>query len=394
MKAASKIPTAMASGTLTKSGSVELRDIEDKRDMQRKQKMRIFGAALDVPNSPERLNLKLGYISHLINSPKTVDTFSDPYDVIRADLKSEPVFLSEDLWAGKMLVDSWLTPRPRVSDLPMLTLHQSTSFLRENGCWDYALKVAHFVKEQVFPCKPVMIGVDHSLTGGVLLALAKEYGNVNVIILDAHFDVLKFTTGEISKGEPETQSGGTQGEITFYECGNFLSCLLEKEIIRPENLWVLGVGEEILRKNKQQPTDRLSSTNTDEVGRWLDKGVHILSKNEVISETISIDLNGPTYVSIDMDVGSLSSVFSARFMNCYGLTLQEFLNLLSQLGRSIKEAGVPLVGLDIMEIDLHFLEAADLMPAKDYTRYIARKALEILLQDELVGKNLKEGVKS
>ena len=106
---------------------------------------------------------------------------------------------------------------------------------------------------------------------------------------------------------------------------------------------------------------------------------HIISKKAVPSEITNLKLNGPTYVSIDMDVGSLSSVFSARFMNCYGLNRREFINLLLQVKNSIRINQVPLVGMDIMEIDIHLLEAAEYTLYKDNTKYIAGKALEILL---------------
>jgi arginase family enzyme len=328
--------------------------------------IRIFGAALDPPNSPEKVNLKLAYVSHLINTPSAPQAFVDPYDVIKADLREEPMFCLEDLWGGKLLVDSWLTPKPRSADMSLLTPRHAAAFLEANGCWGYALKVAGFVEERIFPHKPVMIGVDHSLTGGLLLALAKKYTNLNVVVFDAHFDVMN-SNDMISP----FRSGRNGNKPAWCHCGNFLSFVLEREMIQPKNLWVLGVAEAIFANNEK------------EAKKWVSNGVHIVSKEEVALGKVNLDLDGPTYVSIDMDVGSLSSVFSARFMNCYGLTSEEFLALLAQLGRSTRKAGVPLVGMDIMEIDIHFLEVAESMAFKDYARYIAKKALEKLLKDDL-----------
>ncbi|MFC1860786.1 arginase family protein, partial [Chloroflexota bacterium] len=122
--------------------------------------------------------------------------------------------------------------------------------------------------------------------------------------------------------------------------------------------------------------------NEKEINKWISNGVHLATKEEVSSEKLTLNLGGPVYISIDMDVGSLASVYSARFMNCYGLELSEFLALISQLSVLMKECGVPLVGMDIMEIDIHFLEAAKSTQYTDHTRYIARKALEILLNDQ------------
>ena len=150
---------------------------------QQKEKIKkIFGVPFDPANSPERLNLKLAYLSHVMKGAHPSETFDDPYDAIKAYAIKETPFLCEDIWLGKMPVESWLRPRPRPEDMNLLTPSRAGSFLENNGCWDYALKVTAFVEESVFPHVPVMIGVDHSLTGGVLMALAKKYSPLNEII--------------------------------------------------------------------------------------------------------------------------------------------------------------------------------------------------------------------
>ena len=108
-------------------------------------------------------------------------------------------------------------------------------------------------------------------------------------------------------------------------------------------------------------------------------GVHVFSKKIPIPALGDLKLGGPTYVSIDMDIGSLASVYSARFMNCYGLERQQFLCLLQLLKRALSQRGVPLVGMDLMEVDIHLLEAAELMPFQDFTKDIAKRALRMML---------------
>ena len=350
----------------------------DSRVCKKTRESKIFGVPFDPANSPERLNLKRAYITHVMNAHQPSQVFLDPYDIIRADLREPPLFSSETIWFGKMPVDSWLMPRPNLNDLSSLTLFHADSFLGSNGCWKYALKVAQFVEENVFPHRPVMIGIDHSLTGGLLLALSKKYSNLNVVVLDAHFDVMK-----CNRLIPSLNHHKPDEDPLFCHCGNFLSFVLERNIIQPQNLWVLGVAEEVLAKSEDGHETKSLFNNEEEMRKWIDKGVHLFSKQMVSSQSIRIDLSGPTYVSIDMDVGSLSSVFSARFMNCYGLTLRAFLDLLACVRRSIENAKVPLVGLDIMEVDIHFHEAVEAMPFRDYTRYIIRNALKVFLQDEL-----------
>ncbi len=330
---------------------------------------RIFGAPFDPVNSPERLDLKLAYLSHLQRSAMLPTQFYDPYDVIQADLK--PRFSDEDAWIGKMPVDSWLTPRPQVSDLPLMNARQFASFLGKNGCWDYSLRVAEFVERQIFPYIPVMIGVDHSSTGGLLLALARKYDNLNIVILDAHFDVMRFSKSAFDKAK---------NQPPFYHCGNFLSKILRNGIVRPENLWILGVGENVFSEDYYQRMDNQSRNNAKEAEKWINQGVHVLFKEDIISKEMNLHLTGPAYVSIDMDIGSLSSIFSARFMTCEGLSAKEFLHLLSNVALSVKKAGVPLIGIDIMEIDIHLLEIAKMTTFDDHTKIIVGEIFDLFLK--------------
>jgi arginase family enzyme len=345
------------------------------RHPQQKEKIKkVFGVPFDPANSPERLNLKLAYLSHVMKGAHPSETFDDPYDAIKGYAIKETPCLCEDIWLGKMPVESWLRPRPKPKDMSLLTPSRARSFLENNGCWDCALRVKAFVEESVFPHVPVMIGVDHSLTGGVLMALAKRYSPLNVVILDAHFDVMN--PNSVTTGFETSQS---QTKQTFYQCGNFLSILLDKGIIQPENLWVLGVVEAASAMNNPLRGGKSPPGPEGEIRKWIDKGVNLVPREMISSGDVDINLSGPTYVSIDMDVGSLTSVFAARFMNCQGLGLQEFLDMLSLVQRSIQYPGAFLVGFDIMEIDIHFLEAVEEMPHKDYTKSRAGVVLGRLL---------------
>jgi len=127
--------------------------------------MKIFGAALDPLNSPERLNLKLSYLDFINNNHQKKTLHLSPYDLLRDYLKKETQLISSETWAGQIPVDSWLTPRPEKKDVLLLTPENFTAFLKRNGCIEYMFIVKDYVEKQIFPSKPVMIGVDHSLTG-------------------------------------------------------------------------------------------------------------------------------------------------------------------------------------------------------------------------------------
>jgi len=339
---------------------------------------KIFGVAFDPPNSIERLNLKLAYVHYMRRSSNLEGRGEGWYGLVHDDFQVEGGLPKDSAWLGETHVDSWLSARPSVNDMERLTPQRFASFFEGNGCWDYALSVAEFIDVEIFPHRPVMIGVDHSLTGGSILALANRYSDLNVVVLDAHFDVF-------NQDGLQQAFGSTKKENfhPFYHCGNFLSILLEKGIVRPENLWVMGVAEQAVSKTKSMcgaPTNaHTNSPDTEKIKKWIDLGVHIFSKKMPISAFGDLRLSGPTYVSIDMDIGSLASVYSARFMNCYGLERQQFLCLLQLLKRALSQRRVPLVGMDVMEVDIHLLEAAELMPFQDFTKDIAKRALRMML---------------
>jgi len=350
-----------------------------------KQEVKIFGAALDPLSSPERLNLKLSYLDYLRVQPKE-NVHADPYDILKEYLRKELPFIDGDAWFGKMKIDSWLTPKPQLEDLHLLNSVTFSDFLSKDGCWDYAMKTSDYVENNIFPSKPVMIGVDHSLTGGTILALSRFIENLNVIVLDAHFDVLRFQNldsngqgiiSDICPGNPATQIGN---EIRFYECGNFLSYLLEKELIRPENLWILGAQDEILESlSMENYASEAERAQIKEYKRWIKRGVHVIPKTDLLNNNLYLDIKGPSYLSIDMDVGSLSSVFSARFMNCIGLTYDEFVNSLWNLAQNFSQLNIPIVGLDIMEIDIHLLEATELHHYQDHSKKIVKEIFQTFL---------------
>ena len=350
--------------------------------------MKIFGAALDPLSSPERLNLKLGYLNWVFNNPLANSSYLDPYDLIKSDLEEEVDLFGAGDWVGKFPVDSWLTPKPTLDDARSITCQRFNAFLKENGCLRYWKLVENYMDQRILPSKPVMIGVDHSLTGAVIRTLAKHIDSLNVIVLDAHFDVaryqslsLPFELRSSDEGRWHSNPLGSKEEITFLECGNFISFILEEGVVRPDNLWVIGVQDEILMYPKVESYSNPEWAQFNEYRKWMDRGIHLVTKKELISHSFTIDLKGPVYLSIDMDVGSLSSVFSARFMNCVGLTYDDFMKSLHLLSGMIRQSKNPLLGLDIMELDIHLLEACELSPYEDHSRRLTREIFRVFSED-------------
>jgi arginase family enzyme len=328
----------------------------------------IFGAALDALASMERINLKQAYLHYLKNRALVEHGFVDPYDFIKS-LTEQGVLNHHIKWLGKISIPSWLTPKPKEKDSPRLSVSNLIKFLEQDGCWDYAVMVADYIGRKIWPAIPVMIGVDHSLTGGSIMALTKRYPQLNVVVLDSHFDVMR-------------PRGGSEADCRkdYYGCGNFLEWFLERRIIKPENLWIIGVQDEI---RWQVMVREVSGRGLDMSGvsvkKWMEKGVHVVFKHEVQSGRFELNLKGPTYLSIDMDVGSMSSIHSARFMNSYGLNTSEFLHLLQKVFQCILSSHRPLVGLDVMEFDVHFIEAVKEKKIDDKAEEIVREIFKLFI---------------
>ena len=156
-----------------------------------KKKIKVFGAALDPNDDPMKILAKCAYINRLAqNLIDPEKDFLDPYDGI---LKYSKVLQQENfIKMGKFPVESWLTPRPNVEDYHKLDPRVFQEFSNSGNLGEYSIKMEGFIRDNILPDIPLMIGVDHSLTGGVLGALSEEYGaeNILIVIFDAHFDAI------------------------------------------------------------------------------------------------------------------------------------------------------------------------------------------------------------
>ncbi|MGC8658514.1 MAG: hypothetical protein ACP5U1_05515, partial [Desulfomonilaceae bacterium] len=72
---------------------------------------------------------------------------------------------------GSIQVPPWLSPVPPPNLQRDTLLENVVRFIDGDGCLDFAQTVSNLVTEYVLPEIPCMIGVDHSLTGGVFASL-------------------------------------------------------------------------------------------------------------------------------------------------------------------------------------------------------------------------------
>ncbi len=229
---------------------------------------KVFGAAFDPLDHPEKLALQRAYLWAYAHNLLDPGLPIDPYELVLAHLTKENAPLPL-LPIGRFEIPSWLRPRPDLQDYELLDRYRFSQFLEANGCRKVAQDLKHYVATEVFPERPLMVGVDHSLTGGVLEAIAEKLGpqNYSLLVLDSHFDGISHAIRRLSQGSGDGQGvcGEPCGERIgierasvqpaeqdeFYSCGNFLTFLFDNTVLDPSHTIVVGVTD--------SPWDRTST---------------------------------------------------------------------------------------------------------------------------------------
>lgn len=346
----------------------------------RAQAIGLFGVPFDPMLSEEALVIKRKYLQAKAQGRAGHTGFEDPYCVFSRGLSR--LAPGKYRLHGEVPVPTWLRPKPQSSDAGRLTLDELKTFVKSGGCLTIARDVNEFIRNNIFPEIPGMIGVDHSSTYGAITALKEYYGGeeIGLVVLDSHFDAVpmglrhglieyaretnipSISPDSFSQGSfPDFSSEGIR-EWEQLNAENFLLRILGDKLIEPKNLVVIGLSdypgkafEEIddpRVKDYLQYFKKLESAGTC----LIPKSSLIENGRELVEKAIK-DLSArKVYISLDIDICSLSAVYACRFLNAKGLSLVQIREVLQTLFSSFNE-GLSLVGFDIMEIDIHKLGA-------------------------------------
>jgi arginase family enzyme len=335
----------------------------------------IFGTSLDPWDAEDRIELKRAYMAaRAVGRDKDAFpwVFRDPYEGLLPNLISPLPVKMEKL--GKIPIDSWLSPTPEPYDADLVNVPNYSVFIDSNGCRQYANKVKKFVQNKVKDKIPVMIGVDHSATGGVIEALAQKVGkdNLSVILLDSHSDfipmeirynALQHYREKINwKPDPNYYDPFGDKRPETYNVGSFLYHLIKDGTILPEKVAFIGVSDKPPKTTKEQDQrilDFLSFYHGIEA-----QGMKIISKKDIVSKGPKKSLkpikkllkSKYVYISVDIDVGANSAVFGARIYKeppIVGLSTSQIYKITKVLSKLIKKEKRKLVGFDIMETDVY-----------------------------------------
>ncbi len=323
----------------------------------------VFGCSLDVLDAPEKVAMKIAFLDGLERGLVDKDLARDPYDLLLGRLAGLEG-LSE---GGRLELESHLTPRPAMADRDRLNALDSCGFLDSGGCARVAGELREFVRERVLPRIPLLLGVDHSLTGGVLEALSGEVGEgeLALVVFDSHFDAVPasirknaFTAGSLAA---DSWRIGTLPES--YNCGTWIARILDREIVDPGNVVVLGVSDH--PGTRAQPEEREGVAAYREAYlALLERGVRVVTKREIrrigSREAVREALGGlegkRIYISLDADLGSGEDVRAVRFLDTIGLSIDEVLGLARALREWLDSTGSPVAGLDVVEVDVHLAD--------------------------------------
>ncbi len=265
---------------------------------------------------------------------------------------------------------AWVSPTPGPERLEMITEAAFARFVDEDGCRRLAEEIEAFVEAGVFPRIPLMVGVDHSLTGGVLRALSRRHGarDLAVVVLDAHTDAIPtaVTSGAVHyDAETNPRSVYDVGDPLLsdrpdsYNASTFLYHLIEEGTIDPGNLYLIGVADTPPSRARKIDDPRIQGY----VGAYSAlrrRGVTALTRDEVAANPArvawALDRMTATYayVSIDLDVGANAATKSVRFRDRTGLEAADIERVIEGIAGGLLSKA-RLVGADVMEFDVRVL---------------------------------------
>jgi len=338
-------------------------------------KAAIFGAALDCLDGAERIGLKLAYLEALAAGRVPDSLPADPCDAI-APAIMEQCGESANLF-GEVDVPGWLTPRPPLNERDKVTAEGYRRFMDEGGHQRIVSDCERMASE-ILPAVPVMIAVDHALAAGPIRAASRAFGAeaISVVVLDQHFDAVP------AKARAESALGEQGAGLVLPAegmCGDFLAGLIEDGAVLPEKLFVVGVSD--------RPPKHSGDPYSETYHSWIERGVRVYSRDEASSAGFESKLckdllstgAGRLYLSVDADVGAIRAIGAARFIDRPGLGENRLMSIGRALSGLLADGKMSLAGLDLCEVETHFIGLMGPDGAPDRTAIVlASLAAEII----------------
>lgn len=298
----------------------------------------------------------------------------DPYEGVMALLRAE---LAPGSWReeGSQPVPAWLRPRPGPEALGGLDVANVVGFLDGGGCRAAVEHLAGLVAERALPGPPCLIGVDHCLSGGPLLALSRAHGpeNLTLIALDAHLDAVPMPVmaGAIAYDIERNPASPHDPEDPFifgrpdsYNASTFLHHLLAEGALLPRNLILAGLDDYPPKQALAARDERLRAYVESWTGLQR-RGARLVTKQDLglnpakLATFLRQIKTAHAYVSIDLDVGANAATGAVRFAERAGLGRAQLMRTAQAIAQALRRGpgGSILAGLDVMEFNPRHPEA-------------------------------------
>jgi arginase family enzyme len=324
-----------------------------------------------------------------MGTPGVVD---DPYEGIMRIIRQE---VSPEIWSekGSLDVHGWLRPIPPLANEEKIRTETFVDFMDHGGFEAYAQQIGDFIATNIFPDIPCLLAVDHSLTGGAFRKLVKLYEpeDISFIVLDSHTDAIPMSVmaGMIQYDidtNPDTVHDRYDPFLYHrrdsYNASSFLYYLLAEEVLKPQNLYLIGISD-YPPKHAFRIKDSRIESYVNIFYELKRKGVTILTKNDFLVSPSKIrniltHIKTPyVYISIDLDIGARNGVEGVRYLERQGLNEKQIYRIVDFL-RSLLSHRVRLAGMDLTEINPR--KAGGHLPTgEDQTYRIAANIIKKLL---------------
>lgn len=318
---------------------------------------------------------------------------NDPLDAVLALLRDE---VPDRAWTslGSLAVPQWLWPLPPDNEKAAVTAEAVVDFMDKGGCREVADRIGQTVAQEVLPALPCLVAVDHCLAGGQLRAVAQSIGadDLSVVVLDSHTDAMPMPvlSGAIAY-DIDTNPASVYdrndpllaNRPDSYNASSFLHHLIDEGTLRPQNLYLVGIGDLPEKRVARIDDPRIAAYVA--VYRNLERsGTRMITKQDCLLKPSKVKalltrINTPyLYISIDMDIGARNALEGVRFLNRQGLAAKQILRLAAHLSQALGR-GTRLVGLDVTEFnarraggfDPTYRIAADLIKALAFNMKIS-----------------------
>ena len=106
--------------------------------------IKVFGAALDASDFPLSLQMKQNYLNQLTQNLIKSPNLLDPYDGFL--LFSQELNKNKYIKMGKVPIESWLTPKPNLEDLPLVNQLEFQNFTNTGSIRNYSERLKEYVR--------------------------------------------------------------------------------------------------------------------------------------------------------------------------------------------------------------------------------------------------------